>query len=327
MDRVTVQAQRRWSFPFAVLRRVVATAGVTLLIVASLLTFPSCIPWMAAVWLAWHSIEVARGRAGWFPLVACAAVMAGKGLPWMPGVVAFGVATCTICLLAVARAAKPSSRRLRIAASGALALLWLVWCGLAIDWNLAARVSRRPVLRPGRPIVLLGDSLTAGVSPHGGYASSLERQISVPVVDLSEEGITAEKALKLLPAMVAAKPQAVVIELGGNDFVRGRSRSETAADLERIIVAARGIGAEVVLMEVPRGFIFDPYFGMERELARRHDLALVPDTVIRMLVANSPHAPPGMWIGGGYLSDDGLHPNAAGNERLAHAIAAALGRP
>lgn len=57
---------------------------------------------------------------------------------------------------------------------------------------------------------------------------------------------------------------------------------------------------------------------------REHDLELVSDTAIRNLVLWSPHAPPGMWIGEPYLSDDGLHPNTNGNKDLAERVAKAL---
>ena len=72
--------------------------------------------------------------------------------------------------------------------------------------------------------------------------------------------------------------------------------------------------------------MFYPYFGIERDLARQYDLELIPDTPIRELVLWSPNAPPGMWTGGPYLSQDGLHPNARGNEHLAQAVIAALVR-
>jgi lysophospholipase L1-like esterase len=66
---------------------------------------------------------------------------------------------------------------------------------------------------------------------------------------------------------------------------------------------------------------------VERELARHYALELVPDTAIRRLLLSSPTMPPGQWTGGPYLTgDDGLHPNARGNQLLAEYMAAALER-
>ena len=108
--------------------------------------------------------------------------------------------------------------------------------------------------------------------------------------------------------------------------MRGRSRAATHVVLERIITRLRDAGIEVVLMEIPRGFLTDPYAGLEREIARQYDLELISDSAIRQLVLFSPYAPPGMWIGGRHLSDDGLHPNSRGNAHLANCVARSLSR-
>ncbi|HET6883007.1 MAG TPA: hypothetical protein VFI31_22755 [Pirellulales bacterium] len=132
--------------------------------------------------------------------------------------------------------------------------------------------------------------------------------------------------------MQAARPCAVVIELGGHDFLKDdsllkrSSRGAVRRNIETIIAAADEAGAEVILMEVPRGFVVDPFAGLERELARTHDLELIADTTIRRFVLSSPVAPPGSWLGGPFLSDDGLHPNARGNALLARRVLAALER-
>jgi lysophospholipase L1-like esterase len=194
------------------------------------------------------------------------------------------------------------------------------------QWDRAARVNHPVQLHPTKPIVCIGDSLTSGVSPYGGYPDDLVNLLSVPVINLGQAGITAEEALKLLPRLREEHPQVVVIELGGHDFQKGRGRAATKSDLEKLIDASQEVGAEVVLMEVPRGFIVDPFAGIERELAYQRDLELISDSAIRNLVLFGPHAPPGMWIGEPHLSDDGLHPNANGNTYLAERVAKTLVR-
>jgi hypothetical protein len=78
-------------------------------------------------------------------------------------------------------------------------------------------------------------------------------------------------------------------------------------------------------MEIPRGFITDPFSGLERELAREHDLELIPDGAIRKLILWSRFSPPGMWCDSSrHLSDDGLHPNQRGNKHLANCVVSAL---
>jgi lysophospholipase L1-like esterase len=171
--------------------------------------------------------------------------------------------------------------------------------------------------------------MTSMGPPEGGYPELLAELVAVPVVNLGQPGITTQKALGLLDRVVRADPQVVVLELGGNDFVefQGKNRQIVAGNLERIIVACRERGAEVILMEVPRGYFSDPYWGLERELARKYRLELVPDTAIRRLLLSSPAMPPGQWSSGPYLTQaDGLHPNARGNRLLAEYVAAALER-
>jgi acyl-CoA thioesterase I len=96
--------------------------------------------------------------------------------------------------------------------------------------------------------------------------------------------------------------------------------------LEEIIRECRLAGAEVILMEIPRGFMFDRYRFLERELARQYDLELIPDTCFRWIILNSKEMPPGAWHSGPHLADDALHPNAAGQEHLADKVAETLQR-
>jgi hypothetical protein len=94
--------------------------------------------------------------------------------------------------------------------------------------------------------------------------------------------------------------------------------------LVRIIEACRNAGADVVLVEIPRGFIVDPFGGLECGLSRTYDLELIPDTAIRQLVLRSPTFPLSRVLGATYLSDDGLHPNEAGARHLAAQVRDAL---
>jgi lysophospholipase L1-like esterase len=205
--------------------------------------------------------------------------------------------------------------------------LWIAWGVAATDWYSAARCNHPVVLKPGQPVVCLGNSLTSMGIRRGGYPERLAELMTVPVVNLGSPGIDSQQAMALLPGVLRARPQVVVLELGGNDFIKDRSYAETRDSLEKIVIACRESGAEVVLMEIPRGYLTDPFAGLERDLARQYDLELVPDTAIRRLLLASPRLPPGMWTGGPYLTeDDGLHPNDLGNRLLARYVADALER-
>lgn len=315
-------------------RRIGALLAALLLTVASLLTFPAQIPGMIAVWLGVFTVLTLAGRRGWPALAGCVMIVIIKRVDWPPALWLFIVA-----IFLVGTLAWRSARRAAIAPGKSranrpilcLAVVWLAWAGLVWDWQRSGHANHPISPLNQRPIVCIGDSLTS-YPPHGGYPQMLGRLVTVPVVNLGAPGITSAEALKQLPKLSAARPQAVVIELGGHDFLKDttwlktESRAATKRNLEKLIAAARALHAEVVLMEVPRGFIVDPFAGPERELAREHDLELISDTAIRKLVLWSPYCPPGAWTGGPYLSDDGLHPNPRGDDYLANVVLTSLER-
>ena len=204
--------------------------------------------------------------------------------------------------------------------------LWIVWGFVLFEWRTIARCNRVIRLDLARPVVCVGDSLTSGLLPDRGYPEELKKLIRLPVINLGIAGITTDGGLNQLPRIEEANPQVIVIELGGHDFLKGRSRAATKKNLEPLIEACRKMGAEVVLFEIPRGFITDPFAGLEREIAYEMDLELVEDTVIRKLVLWSPISPVGMWMRESHLSDDGIHTNPRGNKFVALCVAHALER-
>jgi len=314
-----------WNDARAGLARSGRAAIIVLAVVAALLAFPAAIPWMVTAWLVWFTVSLARGRHGALPLVGCCVALLIKGVDRSPGILVMGAALIA-ALAAVAISGLSSSAARRHLALAATALLWLAWVALAADWHRSYHTGRSPAL-DRRPVACLGDSLTAGMVRDSAYPDHLARRLTVPVLNFGREGITSEDGLERLPSLLEHHPQAVVIELGGHDFLYRRSRAAAKANLARIIEQCCQAGAEVVLVEVPRGFVTDGYRGLERELAREYDLELVSDTAIRQIVLMSPYAPPGMWLAPDRrLSDDGLHPNARGSRLLARRVAAALQR-
>ncbi len=300
---------------------ILTTLSFGVLVGVSLLTFPAGVLPMAAIWLACHTLFVVSGKPGWVPLMACLAILLVKRAAWLPGLTFLLIVLGVVGILRLVRQrrSQPLPGRIHHAA---LAIVWLAWLIAVLDSTSAIRSSRRPVLDPNRPVVCLGDSLTAY-----GYPDELARQISVPVVNMGMDGISTTDALEMLPKIRELRPQAVVVELGGHDYLLGHGEETCRSNLETIIEECQAAGAEVVLVEIPRGIVTDPFVGLERRLARQHDLELISDTVLRRFVLFSPMAPPGMWLPReSQLSDDGLHPNDRGNERLACQVRDALVR-
>lgn len=308
----------------SILQRAARALFITSAVVLSLLSFPSVAPWMIAFWLLWHTVARVRGKPGYLPLFTYFAILLVKRIYWAPSLLAFFAITLIVAVWYVVRPGKAASPSY-LAWVVPLAL-WGVWGGVAVEWHFTARCNHTAKMDPVGSVVCLGDSLTSGVLPDRGYPEELKKLIRLPVVNLGQSGITTKGGLDRLPQLAEAKPQVVVIELGGHDYLKGKSRSATKKNLELLITACRKMGAEVVLLEIPRGFITDPFAGLEREIAHEKDLELIADSAIRQLVLWSPFSPPGMWMPQSHLSDDGIHTNARGSKFIARDIADALQR-
>lgn len=153
-----------------------------------------------------------------------------------------------------------SLKKPRLVALSCALALWVAWGGMTADWCASAHCRHRVAIRGDRPIVCFGDSMTS-LGRFGGYPQNLARLVSLPVVNRGIDGVSAKKTVEdYLPELTDLNPQVVVIELGGHDFLRGFSRASTKANLKTIIESVRQIGAEVVLMEIPRAFMSDPYW-------------------------------------------------------------------
>lgn len=317
-DRATCRS------PYASLSRVARTVLVTLLVVLSLLTFPSSIPWMIAFWLIMHTVAAGRGKPAWVPLLVCVAILLAKRIYWPSSLAIFAGAAAVVAASRFGRRGGIASRP-RLAWAETLGL-WGLWITVALQWQAIATCNHAVRYDASRAVVCLGDSLTSGLLPDRGYPAQLRKLIHPPVVNFGQSGMTTEGGLQRVPRIAEVNPpaQTVIIELGGHDFLRGKTRKATKENLSQLIEQCRELGAEVILIEIPRGLITDPFWGLERELAHEKDVELIADSAIRQLVLWSPVSPPGMWMPSSHLSDDGIHTNRRGSTFLAQYVADAL---
>ena len=172
-------------------------------------------------------------------------------------------------------------------------------------------------------VVFLGDSIGAGLhlAEHQAVPAVLQRRLfarGLPfhLVNASESGRTSAGGLSAIEWTLRTDPDVVVVELGGNDGLRGVDPETTRANLRAIVERSREAGARVLLLGVRLptnyGEIAERFDGLYPELAAELDLPFVP-----------------FWMDGvGANPDlnlpDGLHPNAEGHERLASNIEEAL---
>jgi acyl-CoA thioesterase-1 len=166
-----------------------------------------------------------------------------------------------------------------------------------------------------RTILVFGDSLSAayGLRAGEGWVALLEKRLAgkgYRVVNASVSGETTSGGRARLPrALEQHRPQIVVLELGGNDGLRGLPVTTAEANLADMIQKVRASGARLLLL----GIRIPPNYGatytrqldaMYVQLAERNKVPFVPFFL------------EGVALDSRLMQADGVHPNAAGQPRL-----------
>ena len=138
-------------------------------------------------------------------------------------------------------------------------------------------------------VLVVGDSLSAeyGLRRGTGWVALLEERIArekiaANVVNASISGDTTAGGLARLPALLREKkPAVVVIELGGNDALRGLPLEATRANLVEMTKLAKAAGAKVVIvgMQLPPNYgraYGDRFASLFADVAKTEGAALVP---------------------------------------------------
>jgi acyl-CoA thioesterase-1 len=140
-----------------------------------------------------------------------------------------------------------------------------------------------------KTLLVLGDSISAeyGLPRDSGWVSLLQKRLAddklpVTVINASISGETTAGGLTRLPALLQQhKPAVLIIELGGNDGLRGLSLAATQSNMREMIKSGERIGARVLLlgMRVPPNYGPDyskRFAAMYQGLARERNVKLVP---------------------------------------------------
>ena len=163
----------------------------------------------------------------------------------------------------------------------------------------------------GKPVILvLGDSLSAGygVPVDQGWVARLQQRLDAEgygytVVNASVSGETTVGALERLPrALARHKPALVIIELGGNDGLRGLPVTELRANLEALVSGSREAGARVLLAAVRMPPNYGPqytekFYAVYEGVARDLRVPWVPFFL------------EGIALREDLFQDDGIHPD------------------
>lgn len=179
--------------------------------------------------------------------------------------------------------------------------------GLALAAVATPAQAREPVR-----IVAFGDSLTAGyqLPPEAAFPAQLEAALTarghaVEVINAGVSGDTTSGGLSRLDWSVGEAADAVIVELGGNDALRGLPVAAARRNLDAIVgrLTERGLPVLVAGMRAPRNMgdeyvaAFDAMFA---EIAERHGALLYPYFL------------EGIPISAETVMADGIHPTERG---------------
>lgn len=185
--------------------------------------------------------------------------------------------------------------------------LWLAAAPALAAMPVAAQSPRKTVL-------VLGDSVSAeyGLTRGSGWVALLERRLAeqkmnVAVVNASISGDTTSGGRTRLPELLARHhPTHVILELGGNDALRGLPLAMTQDNLKQMAGAAKAAGAQVVVvgMQVPPNYgrkYGEDFAAVFVNVAKAEGAALVP--FLLKGVADAPQAE-------ALFQADRIHPTA-----------------
>jgi acyl-CoA thioesterase-1 len=111
-----------------------------------------------------------------------------------------------------------------------------------------------PPIAPGSPVLAFGDSVTFGTGALAGedWPALLARQTGWKIHNAGIPGDTTEAGKTRIQEMLdLATPAMVIVEMGGNDFLRRRPSKMVKEDLRAIIRSIKRSGAQIVLVAVP----------------------------------------------------------------------------
>lgn len=193
--------------------------------------------------------------------------------------------------------------------------------------SLAIGVFSSPAYAETVTIAALGDSLTAGygLSRDQGFVPQLQAWLDsegadVVILNAGVSGDTTAGGLSRTDWTLTPDVDAMIVTLGGNDFLRGLDPAVSRANLDGILQKAAAADVKVLLVGLSAGSNYGPDYkeqfdGMYVDLAAQYDVPLFPSFFAGLLAAA------GMQEGVlQFMQADSIHPNEEGVKLIVAAI-------
>lgn len=232
-----------------------------------------------------------------FLLGMIAVVVSSTPLPWW----SYGVlGTVTLTWLLV-----QFRKRKQRGLTYAMIVVWLAAVGLELPFHLLPHVE--PVA--DRSLTVIGDSVTAGLgdAKTTTWPVLLNHAHGLTVQDLSRVGATVSSAQKQVAETQVESPL-VLLEIGGNDILGSTTSAQFETGLEQLLAELAAPGRQLVMLELPLPPFYHQYGLVQRQLARKYGVKLVPKRVFLSVLA------------GGGATLDSIHLSQAGQQQMANVV-------
>ncbi|MGI5309601.1 arylesterase [Rheinheimera sp. WS51] len=169
-------------------------------------------------------------------------------------------------------------------------------------------------------LLILGDSLSAAYNMEyeQGWPHLLQQDLNWQLINASISGETTAGAAARLPALLQQhQPDYVLIELGGNDGLRGFPLPAMKNNLNQIITLIKQHKAQPILMQIRIPPNYGPRYGREftniyPELAKQHNIVLWPFFMEKIAINSD------------LMLADGIHPNTEAQPQIKEIIKALI---
>jgi acyl-CoA thioesterase-1 len=183
------------------------------------------------------------------------------------------------------------------------------WLVLLIVAFASVSINAAPTNTEQSPsLLVMGDSLSAayGIEREEGWVSLLAERLEgeVNVINASISGETTSGGLQRFSKLLGQRqPDIVLLELGGNDGLRGLAPNQMQANLASMIEQSQEAGAQVLLLgiDIPPNYgqaYRDAFTGVFHSLAEKYDISLVPFLLEDIALNDA------------LMQSDGIHPTA-----------------
>lgn len=187
---------------------------------------------------------------------------------------------------------------------------FIIFCVIAISLELPWHIKKNVTITNPNPIIIIGDSISAGLGNKNEktWPKRLTETTGIQTINLAKAGATVSSALKKQVPQVPTESGLVIIEIGGNDFLNFNCINTFYDDSDKMLKKLQSARHQVVWIELPLLPQYYSYGRVQRKLARKYNITLIPKSVLVSIFCTR------------NATSDGMHLTSKGHELMAQNI-------